>query len=228
MNNMKRITNWLFTVLIGTIVGFFAERMIFGRQAQEKIISLKAELNAMRGQLRSAEQKAAGQSAEMLTLRSQLNNHAQQIAVAQEEAARLRNTLSSAEAIRTVTDLAADEGVETSLAYVSDDLAVQSAESEGMIMLPPDVGTTNEPDLLQKIEGIGPKSAAALLAAGISSFAQVAGMSADELAEIIKSAGMRRHASITTWAEQAALAAAGEWDALETLQAALDGGRRVD
>ncbi len=272
---MKRITNWLLTIFFGTSLGFLAERFIFGRKAQEKIMSLKAELNAMRGQLRESERKVSGQSAEILTLQSKLNNHTHQLSIVQQEASQLRDELSSARAISEVTDLepaggvetdeayvsddlevqsaesegmvvlppdeflpteslpeeappAEEGGVETDEAYVSDDLEVQSAESEGMVILPPDAESATIHDLLQKIEGIGPKSEAALLAAGVTTFMQVADMTEDELTTIITGAGMRRPGSISTWAEQALLAAAEDWDALTSLQDALRGGRRTN
>ena len=83
-----------------------------------------------------------------------------------------------------------------------------------------------EPDDLTRIEGIGPKYAEILIAAGVDSYAKLAAMSADAIGEIIKQGGGRKAASITTWAEQAALAAAGDWEALEKLQASLSGGRK--
>ncbi len=227
MNGMKRIKNWLFTLLFGTSLGFLAERFVFGRSAQEKIISLKAELNAVQRQLRSVERKASAQSAEILTLQSQLDNATQQLTIVQGEADQLRDELSSAQVVSQVTELETDGGVETSEAYVSDDLDVQAAESEGMIILPPESEQVNTPDQLQKIEGVGPKSEAALLGAGVTTFMQIAEMSEGELSAIIAGAGMRRHGSIATWAEQALLAAAGEWDELQALQDELNGGRRV-
>mgnify|MGYP001035149878 CR=1 FL=1 len=44
---------------------------------------------------------------------------------------------------------------------------------------------------------------------------------------LVSDAGMRRPRSIETWAEQAELAAKGDWDALEKLQDELSGGRRT-
>ena len=92
-----------------------------------------------------------------------------------------------------------------------------------------DTPTTSEavePDDLTKVEGIGPAYAKLLATAGVTTFAQLASKSQAELEKIIKDAGKRRPASVSTWAEQAGLAAKGDWDGLKKLQDSLDGGRR--
>lgn len=81
-------------------------------------------------------------------------------------------------------------------------------------------------DDLTRVEGIGPKYQEVLTAAGITTFAQVAQADLARLEQIIKDAGMRRPASIETWAEQAGYAAKGDWEGLEKLQGELTGGRR--
>lgn len=85
---------------------------------------------------------------------------------------------------------------------------------------------SDEPDDLTKVEGIGPTYAKLLADAGLTTFADIASKSQEELEQIIKDAGKRRPASIETWAEQAGLAAKGDWDGLQKLQDSLDGGRR--
>jgi predicted flap endonuclease-1-like 5' DNA nuclease len=85
------------------------------------------------------------------------------------------------------------------------------------------------PDALKRIEGIGPKFSKVLQDAGIETFAQLAAASPDQLTQILEAADPRllRLADPATWPEQAALAAAGEWDALGALQGSLKGGRRM-
>lgn len=80
------------------------------------------------------------------------------------------------------------------------------------------------PDDLTLIEGIGPKSAAALIENGIMTFAQVAAMTAGQLEQAVKGRGVRLVGSTATWPQQAALAAAGDFEALAELQAKLKGG----
>ncbi len=82
-------------------------------------------------------------------------------------------------------------------------------------------------DDLTSIEGIGPKMRKALQAAGIMTFRQLANASEATLRAAIEAAGMRLSPSLTTWAEQAALAAKGDWDGLNHLQDELVGGRRL-
>ena len=81
------------------------------------------------------------------------------------------------------------------------------------------------PDDLTRIEGIGPKIAAVLQAAGVRTFAELAALSVDQIKAILE--GRVRIARPDTWPEQAALAAAGDWDGLTALQNALKGGRRM-
>lgn len=85
---------------------------------------------------------------------------------------------------------------------------------------------SGEPDDLERIEGIGPKYAEILTGAGITTFGQIATMSEDEIIAVIKANGGRKSASMGTWADQAKLAAAGDWDGLAKLQDELNGGRR--
>ncbi len=86
---------------------------------------------------------------------------------------------------------------------------------------------TGKPDDLRKIEGIGPKMKSVLNAGGIKTFAQLAAQSPDAVRAILKADGVNINANNPeTWPEQAALAAAGDWDGLEKLQNQLVGGRR--
>jgi predicted flap endonuclease-1-like 5' DNA nuclease len=101
-------------------------------------------------------------------------------------------------------------------------VSVRSAAQAGEAEPPP-------PDDLKLIEGIGPKLSAVLGAAGITTFAQLAAADVGHLRTILARQDLRllRLADPTTWPEQAALAAAGQWEALEKLQGELKGGRRA-
>jgi large subunit ribosomal protein L20 len=82
-------------------------------------------------------------------------------------------------------------------------------------------------DDLEKIEGIGPKVAELLHAAGITTFTGLAAAPVAKLKEILHAAGPRfAMMEPTTWPEQAGLAAKGDWATLDKLQDALDGGKR--
>jgi predicted flap endonuclease-1-like 5' DNA nuclease len=83
-------------------------------------------------------------------------------------------------------------------------------------------------DDLKIIEGVGPRIAAILNEAGISSFAQLAAAKPAELQRMLKAGGLRTPADPATWPEQARLAASGEWKALQKLQERLKGGRKLE
>jgi predicted flap endonuclease-1-like 5' DNA nuclease len=85
---------------------------------------------------------------------------------------------------------------------------------------------TGEPDDLQRIEGIGPKIASILHESGITTFQQIADRNVEEIKEVLTSSGIRANPS--TWAEQAQLAASGEWEKLTQLQSNIKSGRRID
>ena len=78
-------------------------------------------------------------------------------------------------------------------------------------------------DDLKKIEGIGPKIAETLTAAGIATFADLAKAKPAKISEII--AGVRGNHVPDTWPQQAQLAADGKWDELKEWQDKLDGGK---
>ncbi len=65
-------------------------------------------------------------------------------------------------------------------------------------------------DDLRRVEGIGPKIAAALTAAGLGTYAAVADASDGDLRAALKDAGLRFAPSLSTWARQARLLADGD------------------
>ena len=86
---------------------------------------------------------------------------------------------------------------------------------------------TGRPDNLKRIEGIGVKIEQLLKADGIDTFAKLSRSSVTRLRSILDKAGPRfRMHKPTTWGEQAAIAAKGDWAALKVLQEELKGGLR--
>src|SRR5690554_2869933 len=80
-------------------------------------------------------------------------------------------------------------------------------------------------DDLKKIEGVGPKAAEAMVAAGMDTFAKVAKAKPEAIATILSDASSNlAHLVTDTWPKQAQLAADGKWDELKELQDRLDGG----
>ncbi|MFD0989410.1 50S ribosomal protein L21 [Mariniflexile jejuense] len=82
---------------------------------------------------------------------------------------------------------------------------------------------TAKADDLKKVEGIGPKIAETLNAAGITTFAELAKSTPEKIAEII--AEVRGNHVTDTWPAQAKLAAEGKWDELKKWQDELNGGK---
>ncbi len=82
---------------------------------------------------------------------------------------------------------------------------------------------------LTKIEGVGPKAAEALTAAGLSTFALVSASTPEAIKEILTSAeGRLGSLDPTTWVDQAKLAAEGKWDELKKWQDEMDGGKPTE
>jgi predicted flap endonuclease-1-like 5' DNA nuclease len=108
-------------------------------------------------------------------------------------------------------------------------LQVAGAEEQETLRAPAAPSTPPAADDLKRIEGIGPKISNLLQAAGITTFAQLAATEGERLRQILEAENpnLLRLADPSTWPEQARLAAAGDWEALEGLQDKLKGGRRA-
>ena len=87
----------------------------------------------------------------------------------------------------------------------------------------PKKAVATKADDLKKVEGIGPKIAETLIAAGISTFAELAKAKPAKIAEMI--ADVRGNHVTDTWPAQAKLATDGKWDELKKWQDELDGGK---
>ena len=82
-----------------------------------------------------------------------------------------------------------------------------------------------ESDNLTKVEGIGPKAAEALTAAGVATFNDLAKAKPDAIKNILTEASSRMaHLDPTTWPKQAKMAADGKWDELKEWQDNAKGG----
>ncbi len=101
----------------------------------------------------------------------------------------------------------------------------ETVKVEKTVAAPKKEATTKKAkaDDLKKIEGIGPKIAETLIAAGIATFAELAKAKPAKISEII--AGVRGNHIPDTWPQQAKLATDGKWDELKELQDKLDGGK---
>ena len=83
-------------------------------------------------------------------------------------------------------------------------------------------------DDLTIIEGIGPKAAEVLVAAGITTFAELAATDVEKVKEILSASTAKvSHLDPTTWAQQSQLAADGKMDELEELKLKLNNGKEA-
>lgn len=81
-------------------------------------------------------------------------------------------------------------------------------------------------DDLERIEGIGPKTAAALRAAGVTTYDALAATPGQGLDSAVRAAGLRSSAALATWPAQARLLADGDQAGFEQLRIELLAGRR--
>ncbi|MEU5790309.1 hypothetical protein ABZ754_21605 [Micromonospora purpureochromogenes] len=80
----------------------------------------------------------------------------------------------------------------------------EPATADADVVATPDAET---PDDFRRIQGVGPKMAAALQAAGIRTYRQLAELDEPALRETIRAAGLRAASSLATWPQQAKLLA---------------------
>lgn len=197
--------------ILNQIVPRFTELQLYHAVLESQASEHSARMVAMRNASDNADQLT-----DDLTL---VYNKARQAAITSE----ILDIVGGAEALKGSIDKAADE-------ILAAHPAVQAPAAPAK---PPKTAKTSKPveaahsDDLTKIEGIGKKMAAALAVAGIDTFDKLAKASAPDLEAAVHAAGMRLAPSLSTWAEQAAFAARGDWDGLERLQAQLVGGRKV-
>ena len=82
-----------------------------------------------------------------------------------------------------------------------------------------------EPDNLQRIEGVGPRIAAALDGAGLRTYRAIAGADEEQLSAALREAGLSFAPSLVTWHLQARLLAAGDEEGLAAIKAEMTAGR---
>ncbi|MBZ0276823.1 MAG: ATP synthase F1 subunit gamma [Anaerolineae bacterium] len=192
--------------ILDEIVPRFTELQLYQAVLESQASEHSARMVAMRNASDNATQLTAD-----LTL---VYNKARQSAITAE----ILDIVGGAEALQDSIDKAADEIL----------AAYYEATTNGKTQTPAKkAGKSGQGDDLTRIEGIGPKIAAALNAAGITTFDQLAQSSEAELTTAIEAAGMRLAPSLPTWAEQASYAAQGDWDGLKHLQDTLVAGRKA-
>ncbi len=112
----------------------------------------------------------------------------------------------------------------------TENVAKAVTEEKAAAVEPTESNVAEQPEVksddLAVIEGIGPKIAEVFVAAGLTSFKDLASKTSDELKSILSEAGDQFNVAVTdTWPAQAQLAADGKFDELKKLQDELNGGR---
>ncbi|WP_442934436.1 helix-hairpin-helix domain-containing protein [Micromonospora sp. CPCC 205546] len=87
----------------------------------------------------------------------------------------------------------------------------------------PDASDSDAADDFRRIQGVGPKMAAALQAAGIRTYRQLAELDEAALRETIRAAGLRGAPSLATWPQQAKVLAGAPQEAATALPAPVGG-----
>lgn len=183
------------TILLSLALGLVMGRLVWGRRWER----VRTSRGDVLGNL-------------VLSHQREVNDRDAQIRV-------LRETIDEerAERAETVAQLSRDVAFLKAQRAASGGPEVQSTAGE----LPADAAG----DDLQRIEGVGPKMAAALRAAGLDTFDTIADSSTGELQAAVESAGLRFAPSLGTWPQQARLLAIGDVEGHERLTSRLVAGR---
>ena len=85
-------------------------------------------------------------------------------------------------------------------------------------------------DDFSRLDGIGPRISSVLRSAGVKTFAKLAAKETDEIREILTASNpnLLKLSDPASWAEQAGMAAEGEWESLKALQGTLKEARRQE
>lgn len=105
---------------------------------------------------------------------------------------------------------------------IASDAAPETVSSSTLPVIDTGVKPFSAQDL-EIIDGIGPKIAAVLIAAGIRSFDQLSSMSEADLKQIVNEGGIRLTSSLSSWAAQSAYAARGDWEGMAHFNAVRKG-----
>jgi predicted flap endonuclease-1-like 5' DNA nuclease len=225
-------------LIVGLLIAWFYWRWVAEREEhvrslqislkgnETNLLDLKARLQQQEASLGHARSQLAQSERALHDLTAQVQGRDQVIG-------QLRKAVSEQEAqIRDLTgrmqDAEARKGERLALfpekEHKLSSLTAEATPPRAAQSLVPE--TPPQPDDLQRIEGIGPKISAVLQTAGIATFAQLAATDVSRLQQVLVEKRWT-FADPATWPEQAGLAAAGDWQALEVLQGELKAGRRV-
>lgn len=200
--------NWVI-FCAGAIIGWIGELFVdffFWRRRHSDMVS---ELE-VRAELAAVEARAGQLEAQVIGFKEERTHFEYEMQLGRDTLARVHE------------QLAVREGEIRQLQIALADVHQQLSEQSSPYFR---LGAT-ESHSLEKIEGIGPKISKLLNARSIYTLADLAEADVDELQQCLEEAGPQYGlANPATWPEQARLAAAGNWEALDVLQTNLKDGR---
>ena len=215
---LKALLTALAMCLIPALLGWLAAQTYYKvGELRDKVTALGAEVGTLTGKVNSLTSDLTDTRVKLTQAESELDTRNQQIS-------KLKNDVIIAESERNLLRIKWEEH-EASLAAggAKKSAAAPVAAAAAAIMF---AGKKFKADDLKIVEGIGPKIEELLHAAGIKTWKALSETAASAIKEILDAAGSNFQIHDPgTWPEQARLADNGEWDALKTLQDALDGGK---
>ena len=215
---LKALLTALAMCLIPALLGWLAAQAYYKvGELRDKVTALGAEVGTLTGKVNSLTSDLTDTRVKLTQAESELDTRNQQIS-------KLKNDVIIAESERNLLRIKWEEH-EASLAAggAKKSAAAPVAAAAAAIMF---AGKKFKADDLKIVEGIGPKIEELLHAAGIKTWKALSETAASAIKEILDAAGSNFQIHDPgTWPEQARLADNGEWDALKTLQDALDGGK---
>jgi F-type H+-transporting ATPase subunit gamma len=198
--------------ILDEIVPRFTQLTFYQAILESKASEHSARMVAMR----NASENAAGLVVD-LTL---VYNKARQAGITSE----ILDIVGGAEALATTLEKKADE-ILARMEQMSKARAAAAVPAAPVIERKP-AKTKGDGDDLTRLEGIGPKIAGILRAAGIDTFNKLAAKTETEIQDVLLAGGLKPlPPTFKTFSQQAALAASGDWDGLKALQDTLTAGR---
>ncbi|PCJ66948.1 MAG: hypothetical protein COA58_05710 [Bacteroidetes bacterium] len=205
-------------ILLGAFILGYLLRYLLNGGLKSKIEELEHENSTLKSESKSVEVETTDVSSFETTIKEQkksIDDLNERLSECYASRIKTENSLSALqEKFKETTSQAFAQVVET--APAKEVAAIAASGSIG-----------GQKDDLKRIEGIGPKIEELLNNDGIYTFEQLVASSVERVKGILTAAGPNYAVhDPTTWSEQAGLAHNGKWEALDTLQEELKGGKR--
>ncbi len=222
---LKALLTALAMCLIPALLGWLAASAYYKvGELRDKVTALGAEVGTLTGRVNTLTSDLTDTRVKLTQAESELDTRSQQMS-------KLKNDVIIAESERNILRIKWEEheaslaagGSKKSAAAAPAITAAAPVAAAAAILF---AGKKFKADDLKIVEGIGPKIEELLHAAGIKTWKALSETAASALKEILQAAGSSFQIHDPgTWPDQARLANNGEWDALKSLQDALDGGK---